>query len=55
MVLKYQVDVRRGLTNRLMAREGSLTLVGNLSSDGVTIKILAVGNLTTHLIIFYDV
>ena len=38
--------------NRLMAREGSLALVGNLSND-VTIKIVVGGNLKTHLIKFY--
>ena len=38
--------------NHLMAREGSLALVGNLSND-VTIKIVVGGNLKTHLIKFY--
>ena len=41
-VLKYRGGVRRGIANRLMARWGSSVLVGSLSSDGVTIKILVV-------------
>ena len=41
-VLKYRGGVRRGIANRLMARWGSSALVGSLSSDGVTIKILVV-------------
>ena len=40
VVMKYRVGVRRGITNRLMARWGSSALAGSLSSDGVTIKIL---------------
>ena len=52
MALKYRVDIRQGLTNYLMAREGSLSLVGNLSNDGVTIEILVDSNLKMHLIIF---
>ena len=51
MVYKYQFDVQRGLTNYFMPREGFLALVGNLSSDSVTIKILVGSNLKMHLII----
>ena len=40
--MKYRVGVRRGMTNRFMARWGSSALAGSLSSDGVTIKILVV-------------
>ena len=45
VVLKYRVGVRRGITNRLMARRGSLGLAVSPSSDGVTIKIPANGQL----------
>ena len=38
VVSKYRVGVRRGITNRLMARRGSSGLVVSPSSDGVTIK-----------------
>ena len=41
-VLKYRVGVRRGITNRFMARLGCSALAGSLSSDGVMIKILVV-------------
>ena len=41
-VLKYRGGVQCGIANRLMARWGSSALVGSLSSDGVTIKILVV-------------
>ena len=54
MVLKYWVNIQWGLSNCLMTREGSLALVGNLSSDGVPIKILFGGNLKAHLITCYD-
>ena len=39
VISKYRVDVRRGITIRLMARRGSLGLAVSPSSDGVTIKI----------------
>ena len=39
-VLKYRGGVQWVIANRLMARWGSSALVGSLSSDGVTIKIL---------------
>ena len=42
VVMKYRARVRRGITNRLMARWGFSVLAGSLSSDGVTIKILVV-------------
>ena len=42
VVLKYQVGVRWGIANRLMARWRSSALAGSLSSDGVTIKTLVV-------------
>ena len=45
-----RVDVWWGLANRLMARNRSLAQVGNLFSDGVTIKVLASGKLKTYLI-----
>ena len=41
-VLKYRFGVRRGITNRFMARLGCSALAGSLSSDGVMIKILVV-------------
>ena len=42
MVVKYRIGVRRGITNRLMARWRSSALAGSLSSDGATIKTLVV-------------
>ena len=41
-VLKYRVGVRRGITNRFMARLGCSAVAGSLSSDCVMIKILVV-------------
>ena len=45
--MKYRVGVRRGLVC-LMAGRGSLALVGNPPSDGVTIKILVVVQSKNH-------
>ena len=50
VVLKYWVGMRWSITNRLMVREGSLTIVDKLSSDGVTIKTLVGGHLKTHMV-----
>ena len=45
--MNYWVGVRQGIVC-LMGGRDSLALAGNPPSDGVTIKILAGENLTTH-------